>query len=184
MQLALPYKEEELIRGCQNNEPRMQEALYKQHYRKMFGVCLRYADNRDDAADILQDGFVQVFKYINTFRGGSLEGWIRRIMVNMSIAHYRKKARFQTTDIETAYDVHVDETALSAMSSQEILKIIQELPTGYRTIFNLYEIEGYTHPEISEMIGISVGTSKSQLSRAKELLRNKLETKGVSNYEA
>jgi RNA polymerase sigma-70 factor (ECF subfamily) len=99
-------------------------------------------------------------------------------MVNMAIAHYRKKARFQTTDIETAYEVKVDETALSGMSSQEILKMIQELPTGYRTIFNLYEIEGYTHPEISEMIGISVGTSKSQLSRAKEMLRNKLSVAG------
>lgn len=178
MQLAATYKDEELVRGCQNNEPRMQQALYKQHYRKMFGVCLRYAENRDDAADILQDGFVQVFRYIDSFRGGSLEGWIRRIMVNMAIAHYRKKARFQTTDIETAYEVKVDETALSGMSSQEILKMIQELPTGYRTIFNLYEIEGYTHPEISEMIGISVGTSKSQLSRAKEMLRNKLSVAG------
>ena len=146
----------------------------------MFGVCLRYAEDRDDAADILQDGFVQVFKYIDSFRGGSLEGWIRRIMVNMAIAHYRKKARFQTTDIETAYEVHVDETALSSMSSAEILKVIQGLPTGYRTVFNLYEIEGYTHPEISELIGISVGTSKSQLSRAKEMLRKQI---AVSSYQ-
>ncbi len=171
------YKEEDLVKGCTQQLPVYERALYQQYYRKMYGVCLRYADNKEDACDILQDGFIQVFKYIHTFRGGSLEGWIRRIMVNMSIAHYRKKSKYFMTDIEDAHSIKLDEQVLSGMSAEEILGVIKELPVGYRTIFNLYEIEGYTHPEISGMLNISVGTSKSQLSRAKEMLRNKLKTK-------
>ncbi|MFN0202788.1 MAG: RNA polymerase sigma factor [Bacteroidia bacterium] len=168
------YKETELIEGCKKNDAKMQQALYYQFYRKMYGVCLRYANDKDEAVDILQDGFIQVFKYIQDFRGGSLEGWIRRIMVNMAIAHYRKKMKFSTTDIDNASDAGFDEDSVSSMTCEEILKYIQALPTGYKTIFNLYEIEGYSHVEIAEMLGISVGTSKSQLSRAKEILRKQL----------
>lgn len=172
------YKEEELLEGCLRQLPAFQQALYQQYHRKMYGVCLRYADNKDDASDILQDGFVQVFRHIHTFRsGGSLEGWVRRIMVNMSIAHYRKRSRYFMTDIEEANGLKLDEEVLSDMTAAEIMEVIQELPVGYRTIFNMYEIEGYTHPEIGEILNISVGTSKSQLSRAKELLRTKLKNR-------
>lgn len=181
MQTLKTYKEEELVAGCRQNDGRMQQALYKQYSRKMFGVCLRYAENKDDAADILQDGFVQVFRYIADFRGGSLEGWIRRIVVNMAIAHYRKKIKYPTSDIDEAREVHgVSDNAVSTMTCDEILSVIQELPVGYRTVFNLYEIEGYNHAEIGEMLNISSGTSKSQLSRAKEMLRAKLEQRQIA----
>lgn len=174
MAVTTTYKEEELVNGCRANEPHYQKALYQQHYRKMYGICLRYAENKDDAADILQEGFIQVFKYIDSFRGGSLEGWIRRIVVNMAIAYYRKKSKYVMTDVDEAKGVGNNEDAMANLSAEEILKLIQELPVGYRTVFNLYEIEGYNHIEIGEMLGISVGTSKSQLSRAKEMLRNEL----------
>jgi RNA polymerase sigma-70 factor (ECF subfamily) len=171
------YTEQALIDGCRRNEPKVQQALYKRYYRKMYGVCLRYAENKDDAADILQDSFIQVFRYIIDFRGGSLEGWIRRIVVNMSIAYYRKKTKYVMTDIEDAKHLSWNESILESMNAEEILKLIHQLPIGYRTIFNLYEIEGYNHNEIAEMMHISVGTSKSQLSRAKEILRNQIQQK-------
>lgn len=174
MAIAPTYKEEELVKGCRDNDPRFQKALYQQHYRKMYGICLRYADNKDDAADILQEGFIQVFRYIESFRGGSLEGWIRRIMVNMAIAYYRKKSKYFMTDVEEAKGIGTNEDAMAKLSADEIMLLVQALPVGYRTVFNLYEIEGYNHIEIGEMLGISTGTSKSQLSRAKEMLRNEL----------
>jgi len=153
----------------------MQRALYDRYHRLMFGVCLRYTDNRDDAQDILQEGFIRVFKNIQKFRSeGSFEGWIRRIMVHTSIEHYRRNSRYFMVDVKEAGDMRIDEEALSSMSRDEILALIQELPSGYRTVFNLYAIEGYSHQEVADMLSISVGTSKSQLSRAKRLLQEKL----------
>ncbi len=167
--------EAELVAGCQKGDPFYQRALYERYHRLMFGVCLRYTDNRDDAQDILQEGFIRVFKHIHTFRGtGSFEGWVRRIMVHTSIEHYRRNSRYFMVDVKEASDVKLDADAMSALSRDEILGLVQELPSGYRTVFNLYAIEGYSHQEIADTLGISTGTSKSQLSRAKRLLQEKL----------
>jgi len=141
----------------------------------MFGVCLRYTDNKDDAQDILQEGFIKVFKNIQSFRRqGSFEGWIRRIMVHTSIEHYRRNSRYFMVDIEEARSLSFDADVLSNLGRNEILDLVQQLPVGYRTVFNLYVIEGYPHQEIADMLQITVGTSKSQLSRGKKILQEKI----------
>ena len=175
MRISTKYSESELVEGCKEGNPLYQRALYQQFNRLMFGVCLRYADNHDDAKDILQDGFIKVFKHIGTFQGkGSFEGWVRRIMVHTSIEHYRRNSRYFMVDIKEAGEMEFDSNALSSLSRDEILVIVSELPAGYRTVFNLYVIEGYSHQEIGKMLKISDGTSKSQLSRAKKILKEKL----------
>ena len=135
---------------------------------------MRYAKNRDDAADILQDAFVKVYVNLAAFKAeGSFEGWIKRIMINTALKHYRKNLKFRNElDIETAYEVSFDSQVISRIAAAELIGYVQTLPDGYRTIFNLYAIEGYQHNEISEMLGISEGTSKSQLSRARNYLIN------------
>lgn len=170
------YPEAELVSGCQKEQPKYQRALYKQYYRKMYGVCLRYTDNADDAQDILQEAFIKVFKHIKKFRSqGSLEGWIRRIMIHTSIEHYRKNSRYFMVDVNEARGLEVEMDAITNMSRDEILRLVQNLPPGYRTVFNLYVIEGYSHKEISVTLNISEGTSKSQLSRAKGLLKQQIQ---------
>jgi RNA polymerase sigma factor (sigma-70 family) len=166
--------ESDLIQGSINGDRRTQELLYRTYSPKMFGVCLRYSGNNDDAQDILQDGFVKVFRNLPRFRAeGSFEGWMRRIFVNTAIEHYRKKVNLQPvnenqeTTIETS-----DWSALDRLAVKDILQAVQELSPGYRTVFNLYVIEGYTHRDIAEMMGISEGTSKSQLARAKAILQH------------
>lgn len=169
------FSEVELIEGCCRGEAKYQKALYQRFYRLMFGVCLRYTDNQEDAQDILQEGFIKVFKNIQSFRRqGSFEGWVRRIMVHTSIEHYRRNSRYFMVDIEEARSLHFNADVLSSMSRNEILDLIQQLPVGYRTVFNLYVVEGYPHQEIADMLQISVGTSKSQLSRAKRILQEKI----------
>lgn len=164
--------ESELIQRCLNNEVLAQNELYRRFAGKMMGVCLRYAKNRDDAKDILQDGFVRVYINLKSFKGdGSFEGWIKRIMINTAIKHYHKNLKFSNNiDIEAAYDVGFDNNVLGKMAVSELIQLVQTLPDGYRTIFNLYIIEGYQHNEIAEMLGISEGTSKSQLARARNFL--------------
>ena len=169
------FSEVELLDGCCREEPKYQKALYQRYYRLMFGVCLRYTDNNDDAQDILQEGFIKVFKNIQSFRRqGSFEGWIRRIMVHTSIEHYRRNSRYFMVDIEEARGLSFDADVLSSLGRNEILDLVQQLPVGYRTVFNLYVIEGYPHQEIADMLQITVGTSKSQLSRGKKILQEKI----------
>ena len=162
--------DEELVRGCVAKNPTAQKALFEKFSRKMMGICIRYAELREEAEDMLQNGFIRVFEKIETFRHeGSLEGWIRKIVVNESLSWLRKnKAMKMNIDIDDAkYMIpgnnHVGESA----NEKDLLKMIQSLPTGFRTVFNMYAIEGYSHKEIGEMLGISEGTSKSQYSRAK-----------------
>lgn len=164
--------ENELIRLCVVNDTLAQNELYRKFAGKMMGVCMRYAKNREDAADILQDAFVKVFLNLKSFKGeGSFEGWIKRIMINTALKHYRKNLKFRNeSDIEAAYDISFDNQIINHMAAAELVGYVQLLPDGYRTIFNLYAIEGYQHNEISEMLGISEGTSKSQLSRARSYL--------------
>ncbi len=175
MQIASTYSEAELVEGCKRGSPSHQRALYQRYHRLMYGVCLRYTDNRDDAEDILQEGFVKVFKNLSGFQGkGSFEGWIRRIMVHTSIEHYRRNSRYFMVDVNTAFDLETDADVIGGISKEEILTLIRSMPVGYRTVFNLYAIEGYSHQEIGTMLGITEGTSKSQLSRAKKILQEKI----------
>jgi RNA polymerase sigma factor (sigma-70 family) len=171
--------ESDLILGSIRGDRRMQELLYKTYSPKMYGVCLRYAGNPDDAQDILQEGFVKVFKNLSRFRGdGSFEGWIRRIFVNTAIEHYRRKVNmYPVTENQENTIEDKDWTAFDRLALKDLLEIIQELSPGYRTVFNMYVVEGYTHRDIADMLGISEGTSKSQLARAKAILQNVIKGK-------
>lgn len=164
--------EHELIQRCLNNDILAQNELYRRFAGKMTGVCIRYAKNKDDAKDILQDGFVRVYLNLKSFKSeGSFEGWIKRIMINTAIKHYHKNLKLNNhSDIDAAYDIGFEPNILNKLAVDELLKLIQLMPDGYRTIFNLYVIEGYQHNEIGEMLGISEGTSKSQLARARNFL--------------
>lgn len=170
-------EESRLLDGCLSGDSRSQEQLYKRYSKTMFAVCSRYARDKDTAADILQDGFIRVFQSLETFRrDGSLEGWIRRIMVNTALEHHRRTSGIQW--VQEAEDKDFEPTAAEAPASleaEQLMKLIQALPTGYRMVFNLYAIEGYNHREISEMLQISEGTSKSQLARARHLLQHQVE---------
>jgi RNA polymerase sigma-70 factor (ECF subfamily) len=166
--------ESDLIQGSINGDRRMQELLYNTYSPKMYGVCLRYSGNDDDAQDILQEGFVKVFRNLPHFRAeGSFEGWMRRIFVNTAIEHYRKKVNLQPVgeNQESTLETN-DWSALDRLAVKDIMQAVQELSPGYRTVFNLYVIEGYTHKDIAQMMGISEGTIKSQLARAKAILQN------------
>jgi RNA polymerase sigma-70 factor (ECF subfamily) len=157
----------------------MQQILYDKFSPKMYGVCLRYAGNEDDASDILQEGFIKVFKNLSKFRGeGSFEGWIRRIFVNTSIEHFRKKVKlYNVTEVQenTIEDTNLD--ALDMLAAKDIINIINELSPGYKAVFNMHVIEGYSHQEIADIMGITEGTSKSQLARAKGVLKKLVEAR-------
>jgi RNA polymerase sigma-70 factor (ECF subfamily) len=170
--------ESDLIQGCLQGDRRMQEELYRRYAPKMYAVCLRYAGNAMEAEDILQEGFIKIFKKLSSFRGdGSFEGWIRRIFVNTSIEHFRRKNYLQpVTEKEENTIEGKYLSVLDTLAERDILDLIQQLSPGYRTVFNMYVIEGYTHKEIGEMLGISEGTSKSQLSRAKVILQDMVRT--------
>ena len=171
--------ETDLIQGCINGNSQMQQILYDKFSPKMYGVCLRYAGNEDDASDILQEGFIKVYKNLTKFRGeGSFEGWIRRIFVNTSIEHFRKKIKlYNVTEVQenTIEDTNLD--ALDMLATKDIIKLINELSPGYKAVFNMHVIEGYSHKEIADIMGITEGTSKSQLARAKGVLKKLVETR-------
>lgn len=165
------------IRKLKSNDSKAQREFYNYLAPKMYGICLRFALVSDDADDILQDGFIRVFNHIKDFRGeGSLEGWVRRTIVNTAINYYKKKVKQGTkTDIEHVQGkLKVNSTVVEKMAADELLEIINKLPNGYRMVFNLNVIEGYTHKEIGKMLEISENTSKSQLSRARTSLQKRL----------
>ncbi|MGH2553988.1 MAG: RNA polymerase sigma factor [Chitinophagaceae bacterium] len=164
----------DLIKGCLSGNRRMQEELYRRFSPRMYAVCLRYAGNAEEAEDILQEGFIKIFKKLDSFRSeGSFEGWVRRVFVNTAIEHFRRKRYLmpvtekEENTIEGKYLSVMDDLA-----ARDIMALVQNLSPGYRTVFNLYVVEGYTHKEIADMMGISEGTSKSQLSRAKVILQD------------
>lgn len=167
------FTEQQIIAGCANSERKFQQLLYNMFSAKMFAVCLRYANEYNSAQDLLQEGFVKVFRNIEKFRGeGSFEGWVRRIFVNTAIEHYRKQVNlYALHDSEAKMYEYYEDNALETLKKEDIVKMIQQLSDGYRTVFNLYVIEGYSHKEIGDMLGISEGTSKSQLARARYLLQ-------------
>ena len=186
MDIAIPisYQESDLIEACIRKERWAQRVLYEEHYGKMMGVCLRYANNSDDALDILHEGFIKVFKHIAKYQPGtSLTAWIRRIMVNTAIDYYRKNIRRRTEDLEQAYDVESPQAdAISQCTEKEIVAAVQELSPAYRTVFNLYVIEGYSHKEIAELLDITESTSRSNLVKARLKLQAAL-TARFSAYE-
>ncbi len=169
--------EKKLIEQCLKNDKAAQKVLYQTYASKMYAVCLRYASKRVMADDILQEAFIKVFKYLPSFKfQGSFEGWIRRIVVNTALDHIKRFAEpFEDLEenISESVTINTDEIT-SNLSVQDLITIIQELPEGKRMIFNLYVFEGYNHKEIAEMLGISVMTSKGQLSKAKKMLQEKL----------
>jgi RNA polymerase sigma-70 factor (ECF subfamily) len=168
--------ETQLVAALKRGESRAHKLVYERFSGKMLAVCTRYCTNRDDAEEVMLDGFMRVFEKINQFReDGSFEGWIRRIMVTESLMFLRKNKQLRQevalddTLIEPDYD-----WADATLNENDLLRLIGQLPEGYRSIFNLYAIEGYSHAEIAELLGISEGTSKSQLSRARTLLQSSL----------
>lgn len=175
--------EPEIIKGCLKNDRASQKALYEMFYSKMLGVCSRYAKDREEAKDILHDGFMKVYNNLKKFNGnGSFEGWVRRIMVNTAIDQIRKNKQDYLI-VSTVYanekanvpveEINEDEL-LHNIKEEDIMKAVQELSPAYRTVFNLYVIEEYTHKEIAELLDISEGTSKSNLSKAKFNLKKNL----------
>jgi RNA polymerase sigma-70 factor (ECF subfamily) len=167
--------DQDLVRGVLQGSQPHQSALYQQYSTPMFRVVLRFAKDRSEAEDMLQDGFIRVFRDLAQFRGdGALGGWIRRIMVNTALSHLRKQRDFirDTADF-TPFEnkFRTEEDFASKMDAESLLKLLQKLPPGYRAVFNLYAVEGFSHEEIAEQLGITIGTSKSQLFKAREFLK-------------
>jgi RNA polymerase sigma factor (sigma-70 family) len=183
MDLVIHYNEEEnnFIQACINNERWAQKQLYESHYSMMMGVCLRYANCEEDALDILHEGFIKIFKNIAKYNSGtSLTAWIRRIIINSAIDYYRKELRRKTEDLSQAYYVGThDPDAISQLNAEEILKALQQLTLSYRSVFNLYVIEGYSHREIAEILGITESTSRSNLVKARTKLKQILLAKEI-----
>ena len=162
------------VLGCQEGNPGAQRELYDMFKSKMFGICLRYAGNYHDAEDIMQEGFIKVFEKIHQFGfKGAFEGWIRKIMVNTALEKYRM--HFQTVSLqENPSEAEQEIDVTSNIEVKELLNIIRDLTPRYRLVFNLYALEGYSHKEISEMLQITEGTSKSNLSRARVILQERV----------
>ena len=177
MKLEHKHTLEDLLDGCKAGNRKSQEMLYKACSGKMLGVCMRYAKDHFEAEDMMQTGFIKIFKKINDFRGeGSFEGWMRRIMVHTSIEFYRKNLRsLNVVDIDESHE-QTASTAfdMSSINVKDLMRLIQNLSNGYRLVFNMYAIEGYSHKEIAEQLGITEGASKSQLSRARAILREQI----------
>jgi len=167
--------ERELIAGCKEGKSWAQKAIYDLYAPAMMSVCVRYVTDRETARDLLQEGFIKLFTKIDTFSGaGAFAGWVRRIFVTTSLEHLRQNnALKQSYNIdEVGYNLENDEvSAIDQISADDLMQCISQLADGYRTIFNLYAIEGYSHAEIAEMLRISEGTSRSQFMRARKILQ-------------
>ena len=167
-----------IIKGCLAGNRRDQELLYRRHAAKLYAVCLQYSGNDDEASDILQEGYIKIFENLITYKNeGSFEGWMRRIIVNTALEKYRSKHnlyRVDDIDLIQEPDAAPETEDYAGLEAVDLLDIIRELPPKYRMVFNLFAIEGYSHKEISQMIKISEGTSKSNLSRARIILQKKV----------
>ena len=167
--------EEQLVNKCLEKDVLAQKQLFEFYSKRMMGVCLRYSKDMDEAKDVLQMGFIKIFEKLEMYNHkGSLEGWIRKIIVNTALDNIRKnKKLMNNVEIEKVdYQLHnYNENAIDVLSAQDLLKVIQSMPTGFRTVFNMYAIEGYSHKEIAEELNVSVSTSKSQFSRARVYLQ-------------
>lgn len=175
----------QLITDCKAGKREAQEQLYRQYAPKLFGVCLRYSRDRNEAEDFLHDGFMIIFEKIGQFAfKGSFEGWMRRIMVNLSLERYRTRNRLYPVEDVVKLETPVFGEIEAGLSAGELFELIKELPPRYKMVFNLYAIDGYSHKEIADQMGITVGTSKSNLNRARQILQTKLEKMNVKteNY--
>ncbi len=174
--------EEAILRGCLNNDAAAQKELYNRYSAKMLAVCYRFAHNREDAEDMLQEGFIKVFLQIHTFENrGAFEGWVRRIIVHTCINILKKNKKFnESVDIIHATGIYIREESVPAIvQAKQIVECIRLLPIGYRTVLNLYAIEGYSHREIAEVLNIEESTSRSQYTRAKSMLEDILVKKRI-----
>jgi len=181
MDVVLKHNSEaNIIQACIDHEKWAQRVLYEEYYPTMMVVCLRYSNNRDDALDILHDGFIKVFRYIDKYKTGtSLTAWIKRIMINTAIDYYRKKVRRRTENLDEIFNVSSKEPdANSLMNTKDILNSLSKLSPTYRAVFNLYVIEGFSHKEISKKLKISESTSRSNLVKARARLRDMLSKRG------
>jgi RNA polymerase sigma-70 factor (ECF subfamily) len=180
--------EDKLIKRCQNKDRAAQKYLFEKYKSILFGIILRYVKNKATAEDLLSDVFIQIFDKVHTFKfKGSFEGWMKRIAVNQSLMFLRKQKDVTYTNESFLLDKEQKASALHQLQHEDIIACIKALPDGYRTIFNLYVIEGYKHREIAEMLDISIHTSKSQLIMARKKLREFLEARdypGLKNYES
>lgn len=171
---------QDLIEKSKSGNRAAQKMLYKRLSAPMMGVCYRYMKSEEDAEDVLLEGFFKVFTNLKKFKYENEKaffGWVKRIMINEALMKLRKNKEIMMLSIHEELDEEVDVTPLEKLATDDLLKIIRSIPVGYRTVFSLYEIEGYSHVEISELLSISVGTSKSQLSKAKRLLRELVTSK-------
>ena len=176
----LKLTEQELIQGCLHGDAKSQKQLYDRFAPRMYAVCLRYARRASDAADILQDGFIKVYGNLANYRGdGSFEGWIRRIMVNTALRMYqRHRFKFEDTGVEIGrHDSAMEPDALAQISEGEMMQLVGNLPEGYRIVFNLVAIEGYSHAETADLLGIEESTSRSQLTKARRQLVRQVDQK-------
>ncbi len=174
--LSLFTNEYDLAKAVRKQDPKAQTNLYEKFASKMLVVCMRYVGDRTEAEDVMIEGFMKVFEKIGQFNfQGSFEGWIRKIMVNEALMYIRSRKNIHV-DIEDAVGVYTPDEYSTNLEADDLLALIATLPEGYRMVFNLYAIEGYSHQEIADTLGISEGTSKSQLSRARALLQTKLKT--------
>lgn len=171
------WTDKELIEACLIGNSIAQKVLYDTYSSVLFGICIRYSKKEEEAQDILQDSFIKIFTKLDTYQyTGSFEGWLKRIVTNTSIEYYRKKINTEQVD-EIGFNPYLAVDSDKVLEVEELLKMIQELPEGYRIVFNMYAIDGYTHGEIATKLNISEGTSKSQLSRARAYLQRKLKEK-------
>ncbi len=173
---------EQLIEHCKNHDTKAQEELYKLFSSKLFSICLKYSNNYEQAEDNLQDAFLTIFDKIEQFKHkGSFEGWIKRITINTALQHYRTEKVFNIVNENEVEDFNI-EVNEDAVSLDYLLKAIQALPDRYRLVFNLYVLDGYSHKEIANMLNISIGTSKSNLSRARQILKRTVENYNLSEH--
>ncbi|MBN1649949.1 MAG: sigma-70 family RNA polymerase sigma factor [Bacteroidales bacterium] len=170
---------EEIINGCKKGKRRSQEMLYREYSGKMYAVCLYYAGNKSEAEDFLHNGFIKVFKYIKQYRKeGAFVSWMRKIFMHTALEKYKQKQLLIQSEDENskAHQATIEEDILSRIAAEDLIRIIQQLSPAYRMVFNLFAVEGYSHKEISEILGISEGTSKSNLSRARNILQAQVKT--------
>ncbi|MFL5788454.1 MAG: RNA polymerase sigma factor [Flavisolibacter sp.] len=181
-----PIELHQLIQNCLKGDRQSQSKLYSLFAPKMFLICQRYCRNREEAEEILQEGFVKVFSYIHQFKfAGSFEGWVRKIMVNCALQKFRSKPQLHivTHAATEALEHPVNEEIISRLGTKELLNMVQQLPPGYRIVFNLYVFEGMKHREIAKALGITEGTSKSNLSDARIILQKAIATSLIINQE-
>ena len=185
MRVIFRNKEAQLIQGCRKKNRKAQKELFERYCDQMFVLCLRYVNDHQEAKDLLQDSFITVFEKINSYQEkGSFEGWMKRIFINNCLMYCRKKKKNQTFSIIEDINVIQEENDWkSPIPLQDLLRLIQSLPEGYRNVFNLYVLDNYKHPEIAEILGISENTSKSQLSRARKLLQKMIEQEKIMNND-